>query len=926
MSVDKFKFVSPGVFTNEVDESGVRKQPEGIGPVVVGTSVRGPSMRAVKVRDYEEFVQIFGQPSPGIVNGDVWRSGMPTAPTYGAYAAQAYLKNSGPLTFIKLAGYLNENASSGTPGWSKDKAYGLFVMPISASSTDVYTTAAGGATASLAAVIYTDSGIGTVGLIGKPLSGSTEGSAATGAFVRNVAGSTSPEFKIVLDGKTKIVNFDDGSKKYIRTVLNTSPVLTSNSNYSDRTEKYFLGPTFKTWLDKNSVNGTNFAAVLVPLASTQGALSNFELQAQDAESGWVVSQHTNLDTGSFVATNGEYPVQKLFKFYGLTENSWTNSNIKISIQDINESNNVNVRYGTFTVAVRAMNDSDVAPQYLEVFANLTLDPTSPNYIAKIIGDKYSKWDYTKKQFIEYGNNPNNSKYIRVKMNQDVDLGITDATLLPFGFYTANRYAPQTVNATNGNIPAATLPFVNGTAITGNQVYTASFAYPQLPMLTSAANSYGSNLQSVYFGLQTNVSQTKRFNQDILDLVRVESKYNTATTASVFFSLDDVSASYSSGSIVQSVTPTWAAGNRAAGKSLTAANVTSSDGRSILLANFNKFTLPLEGGFDGLDITVRTPFSKNLLDGKTEFNNVAFNSVKVALQSVSDPESLEMNILAVPSIENESLTSTMLDICEQRGDALAIVDLVGDYVPEEAKASNTEDASVRKPNISNVLNKLKLRSLNTSYGCAFFPWVQARDASNGALVWLPPSIAALGTFSSSQAKTELWFAPAGFNRGGLSDGAAGLPVVQTATRLTSKDRDLLYAANVNPIATFPSEGIVVFGQKTLQATPSALDRINVRRLMIYVKKEISRMASTVLFDPNVEITWKRFTDLANPFLASVKSRFGLDDFKVILDKTTTTPDLVDRNIVYAKILLKPTRAIEFIGLDFVITNSGASFED
>jgi phage tail sheath protein FI len=202
----------------------------------------------------------------------------------------------------------------------------------------------------------------------------------------------------------------------------------------------------------------------------------------------------------------------------------------------------------------------------------------------------------------------------------------------------------------------------------------------------------------------------------------------------------------------------------------------------------------------------------------------------------------------------------------------------------------------------------------------------RDTINNNTVWVPSSVAALGTFSNSQRQTELWFAPAGFNRGGLSNGAAGIPVVQTALRLTSKDRDTLYAANINPIATFPAEGIVIFGQKTLQVSPSALDRINVRRLMIYLKKEISRMATTVLFDQNIEVTWKRFTNQAEPLLASVKARFGLTDYRLILDETTTTPELVDRNIVYAKVLLKPARAIEFIALDFVVTNTGASFAD
>jgi len=137
---------------------------------------------------------------------------------------------------------------------------------------------------------------------------------------------------------------------------------------------------------------------------------------------------------------------------------------------------------------------------------------------------------------------------------------------------------------------------------------------------------------------------------------------------------------------------------------------------------------------------------------------------------------------------------------------------------------------------------------------------------------------------------------------------------------------LYSANINPIASFPSEGIVVFGQKTLQVTPSALDRINVRRLMIYIKKQISRFSASVLFDPNVTVTWNRFKAAVEPFLASVQARLGLTEYRLILDETTTTPDLVDRNILYAKILLKPARAIEFIAVDFVISRTGASFQD
>ena len=205
---------------------------------------------------------------------------------------------------------------------------------------------------------------------------------------------------------------------------------------------------------------------------------------------------------------------------------------------------------------------------------------------------------------------------------------------------------------------------------------------------------------------------------------------------------------------------------------------------------------------------------------------------------------------------------MITVCEDRGDALAIIDLESDYTP-----STESDATVesRKGSVSGVVSSLTSRGLNTSYACAYYPWVQIRDPQAGNYVWVPSSVVALGTMASSEKRGELWFAPAGFNRGGLTEGSAGLPVINVADRLNSADRDDLYAANINPIATFPAEGIVVFGQKTLQITPSALDRINVRRLMIYVKKEISRMATRVLFDQNVQATWNRFLGMVNPCL-------------------------------------------------------------
>tara|TARA_R110001592_G_scaffold108644_3_gene303420 strand:- start:2367 stop:3371 length:1005 start_codon:yes stop_codon:yes gene_type:complete len=332
-----------------------------------------------------------------------------------------------------------------------------------------------------------------------------------------------------------------------------------------------------------------------------------------------------------------------------------------------------------------------------------------------------------------------------------------------------------------------------------------------------------------------------------------------------------------------------------------------------------------GGFNGFDVTEAEPFRNSQLTvgSSTELNHYAFNTIDRAIKTVADPEVVECNIMTIPGITNDDLTDRLIDTAESRADTLAIVDIKDVFTPStENTDSFTNNLGTVKTTVSNV----QTRDINSSYACAYYPWIQAKDTRNDRLVWMPPSIVALGTFASSQAKTEVWFAPAGFTRGGLTEGSAGIPVVQVSERLTSKQRDSLYENNINPIAKFPSEGIVIFGQKTLQAGQSALDRINVRRLMIFVKKQVSRIAATILFDQNVPTTWSRFTSQVNPFLASVQSRLGITEFKVVLDETTTTPDLIDRNILYAKIYIKPARAIEFIAIDFIITKTGASFDD
>jgi hypothetical protein len=309
----------------------------------------------------------------------------------------------------------------------------------------------------------------------------------------------------------------------------------------------------------------------------------------------------------------------------------------------------------------------------------------------------------------------------------------------------------------------------------------------------------------------------------------------------------------------------------------------------------------------------------------ETNSYVYNTWKRALDTVADPEFINMNLLTAPGLTLESLTTHAVNVCEERADAMALIDLPNVYIPSsETYYSDKSNRIGTTPNAA--ATALKNRQIDSSYGCTFYPWVQARDEATSRLVWVPPTVAMMGVLASSERKSELWFAPAGFNRGGLTEGAAGIPVVGISERLTSKNRDTLYDANINPIASFPSTGIVVFGQKTLQSRASALDRINVRRLVIFMKKQISILSTQILFEQNVRATWKRFTGLIEPFLADVKTRFGITDYRLILDETTTTPDLIDQNVLYAKIMIKPARAIEFIAIDFVIMSTGASFDD
>lgn len=974
MPAKDFKFISPGVFINEIDNSQLPQAPGMVGPAIIGRAQQGPGLIPTTVNSFQEFVQKFGTPVAGATNDDVFRNGNTVGPTYAAYAAQAWLRNNSPITFVRLVGKEDDNAvttgaeNDGAAGWqtagtdptttsAMGGAYGLFV---------IQSSSAGGAlpTGNLAAIWYVNSG--SIALSGTWFKDNDDGSGGELVTTSELTASTNKWFPSTAAGTWKAVvrsndavqletefNFDMSSENFIRKVFNTNPILTNTDvTVAAAQEKYWLGESFEDEVNNilTDSDGDNQYAFIAPLDSGSANAGNMRRDYSDPKTGWFISQDLTSDTATYDAGN----MQKLFRLVARNTGRWASKNIKVSIGDIRAPSDDFNSYGTFSVIIRAMNDTDNRPKILEQFNNCNLNPQSENYVARKIGNKYLEWQNDDRRWKEFGDYPNLSDYVYVDMDTTVDKADTDPAYLPFGVWgqpVFNSFAdnadPGAVRSlvtggldfySIGNSEGAQVGWAADTSMVSGGI-GATLEFPRLRLRVSASEGNPTDPRDVYFGVDTTFDRNGRDSRTIGAYTGAKPAAYGATfnytagdsdelTTSWIFSLDDICNTDQVTGEQNELTGTnvYVSGSRKAGAPADLNYVNSDSWRNVLDIGADQFTTVLHGAFDGLNIKESEPFRNSQWDTTTNNrNSYTFNSMNIAIDSLRDPEAVQFDLAAMPGITNNVLNRSLVDACETRGDALAVIDLQNGYVPTTENAS---DLSARMGSVASTINNARTTlQINSSFGCAYYPWVQIQDTLNNAIVWVPPSVAALGAMSYGQRTQELWFAPAGFTRGGLSaNNAAGIPVVGVRERLISKDRDKLYEANINPIAQFPAEGIVIFGQKTLQMTPSALDRINVRRLMIFLKRQISAAAATLLFDQNVQTTWNRFRGAVNPMLADVKSRLGLEDYKLILDETTTTPDLIDRNIMYAQVFLKPARSIEFIAIDFVITDSGASFED
>jgi hypothetical protein len=358
------------------------------------------------------------------------------------------------------------------------------------------------------------------------------------------------------------------------------------------------------------------------------------------------------------------------------------------------------------------------------------------------------------------------------------------------------------------------------------------------------------------------------------------------------------------------------------------------------SNYLKYTNMFYGGFDGnnlLDKDMRLMndrassstaggkaaagylgnLSANYSPGAGPDNNTVF-AYRTAAKIILDPMASRINILAIPGIRDADVTDHTADLAREYGQAIYLMDIPS--YDSTGTGTRLYDDSTQKPNVSNTAEQFDSRAIDNNFVATYFPDVRILDqANNSMVVGVPASVVAMGALGYNDSVAYPWFAPAGFNRGALED------VRNTAVRLTAGDRDDLYQLRINPIANFPNGGFVIFGQKTLQQAVTALDRVNVRRMLLEVKRLIVNVANKLVFEQNTPATRARFVAQSTPLLSVVQSQQGIDQFKIIMDSSNNTPSDIEENRLNGRIVLVPTRAVEFIAIDFIITNSGVSFE-
>jgi hypothetical protein len=556
----------------------------------------------------------------------------------------------------------------------------------------------------------------------------------------------------------------------------------------------------------------------------------------------------------------------LFKVHTLSDGTPTNTAYKVEISNVRSAGSIpGTKYGSFSLVLRAYSDTDAKPQILERYDNLNLDVNSSNYIARRIGDTFNYIDFNGK-IVEFGDYPNKSKLVRVEMATSP----WPVDAIPFGF---GPYASPIGGdyARLGKLPA--------------MQYCSASVYLLQP---------GRYCSGIVF--QPAPAQA---DSDLAALYPNGSSVGPELDNKQYFAPIPLGASANANRAFDletdcGVSPLYVASEES------------------LNVKKRRFILGFQGGFDGQSPSVPVlvgneilPTNQQGLDCSTNKSKGSY-AYKQALAALGNADEFDFNLVTTPGINYQDhayVSSLVIDTCERRGDAFYIMDIAPNQMAGDTSIQNVVDLASQ---------------FDTNYAATYYPWVKVTDTNSNKVIPVPPSVVMMSVYAANDKVAAEWFAPAGLNRGGIPT------AVSVADRLTHTERDTLYEGHVNPIAAFPGQGVVAWGQKTLQRQPSALDRVNVRRLLIALKKFIASSSRYLVFEQNVSTTRQRFLNIVNPYLESVQQRSGIYAFKVVMDDSNNTPDLVDRNILYGQIYIQPTRTAEFIVLDFNVLPTGAAF--
>ena len=913
--------ISPGVFTKENDQSFLQQGVSTIGAAIIGPTSKGPAFVPTIVESPNDFIRIFGDAYDG---------------SYLPYTVKSYLKNAGRTTVVRVAGtagYASDALALNVSGnvnltsqviYLATSSFGHMASTllsqwtasdITNDSTTDFTIHSASITYSVSLNLNSSSYVGTI--LGSDYAGNgTSGSAYL--FVTN-------SNTIAIEQITALSDISSGS-----IMASGTRVLTMNNagtmsyagtgTLQDTVKSYcILAPSVSKYdAQYYSVSAINTASLSFVLSSSVSGEPSYSLSLDPSSANYVtnvlgttpgkkkfyvynnyINKQSDLmdvissSTASInlsrkyydglptsntgVIANGGYSEaftpwiksqtidnqkMELFRFWTFTAGA---SDVKVSISDIKRPDEQpgfvsGSTYGTFTINVRDASDTDTRPNAIETYTGVTLDPTSANYVARIIGDQYKVYgpdaDGNNKVFV-YGDFPNQSKYIRVEMSED----LIPSNALPFGI---GKYSMPLSTGTNA---ASVLPHVK-------YVYTQK---------TSIGD----------FNFRTQLGFDYSYIDNSFILKPIAPDPASQSTDSIEFTLEDCKMSNSD----QSAEITFDINND---------NANAKKAR--------KFMVAFQGGFDGFDPTN----GKNIGEAMVESNVMGFDfstaesngvvAYKKAIDTVSNPDEFDLNMLVLPGITNDlagAVISYANAMCEDRQDVFFLFDCVTLGGKGTARKTPT-----------NAVNSVK--GIDSNYAATYYPWLKMFDNVNNKYVWVPPSVLMAGVISFNDRVAAEWWAPAGFNRGGISE------ALQAASRLTQSERDLLYEGRVNPIASIVGLGIAALGQKTLQVKASALDRINVRRLLIAVKKYIASSSRYLLFEQNSVQTRTRFLNIVNPYLQSVQQRQGLYAFAVKMDEQNNTPDIIDRNQMVGEIQLKPTKTAEIIKIGFTVLPTGATF--